>query len=226
MASATGSEYLLAAPIESDLRELILKLSHSFNSLLHPSSVIVGESVEDENGPPPSSLLMEDDSGPSSAMMLEAELMELLEIGAGGNASGVGSAAGGVGGVSGTSMSGSSLLEKQKQVPYRRAWPVQKVPYSQLQTSAMKQAYQTTVNANSLVGESQGTHISQSNTIKSSTSTEIVTPLCSSFSCCPLFCLFALSGSPCSQSSRFGESFEACDASDGVRSRSFASSRE
>jgi UDP-N-acetylglucosamine pyrophosphorylase len=60
---------------------------------------------------------------------MDPELAELLEIGGGAGAAG----------------------EKLKFVQPRKAIPVQKLSYSQLQTSALKQQYQTTVNANNLV---------------------------------------------------------------------------
>lgn len=85
--------------------------------------VQIGESYEDKN-------VVDEGEG------MDPELAELAEIG------GVAGATGSAGGAAG---------EKVKFVQPRKAIPVQKLSYSQLQTSALKQQYQTTVNANNLV---------------------------------------------------------------------------
>jgi hypothetical protein len=105
--------------------------------------VQIGESYEDKNVV---------DEGEA----LDADLAELLEVGgaaapaataattagAGGSSGGGGSGGGGTGGLAG---------EKLKFVPPRKSIPVQKLSYSQLQASALKQSYQTSVNAHNLV---------------------------------------------------------------------------
>jgi hypothetical protein len=137
MATSVGSDLSASAPLEGELRELITKLQQSFAQLVHPTSTVIGESLEDKNA------LMDadsdathsaDGSGGGGARNIEAELAELREIG---------------GGIAALGATGA--VEKQKPIPVRKAVPVQKVAYSQLQTSAMKQSYQTTVNANNLV---------------------------------------------------------------------------
>lgn len=116
-----------SAPLENELRELITKMQQSFTQLIHHSAAIIGDSVEDKNA------LIDESEGP------DADLAHLLEIG--GQSSGSGS------GSSGAGLS----ADKLKPVPPRKSLPVQKLSYSQLQTSALKQTYQTAVNANNLV---------------------------------------------------------------------------
>lgn len=136
MSAGSSVDVLASAPLEGELRELVVKMQQTFAQLVHPTSAVIGESIEDKNA-------MEDadgsgggvgSGGPDGASSLESDLADLREIGGGLAALGA-----------------TGAVDKQKAIPVRKPVPVQRVAYSQLQAGAMKQAYQTTVYANTLV---------------------------------------------------------------------------
>jgi len=131
----SGGSSDAALLLESELRDLVSKLQQSFTQLLHPNTAIIGESVEDKTE-------TEDEQ-------LEDSLRDLWRIGEAPNATPP------VWAVGGARASGLAD-ERLTPISARKAVPVQKISYQQLQASAVKQAYQTAVYANSLVHHAHG----------------------------------------------------------------------
>jgi hypothetical protein len=137
--------------LEAELRELVTKMQRSFTDLLHPSTSLIGESFEDKTTGGTGSAAGGPGSGAGGGEdeNLDEGLQALFRIGEASTAQpplwAVGS----------TRASGLAD-ERLAPVPARKAVPVQKISYQQLQASAVKQAYQTSVHANSLVHHAQG----------------------------------------------------------------------
>ena len=137
--------------LEAELRELVTKMQRSFTDLLHPSTSLIGESFEDKTTGGTGSSAGGPGSGAGSGEdeHLDDSLQALFRIGEAPMAQpplwAVGS----------TRTSGLAD-ERLAPILSRKAVPVQKVSYQQLQASAVKQAYQTSVHANSLVHHAQG----------------------------------------------------------------------